>query len=152
MWQESNVDEKQPSLPCHSMTMGAPRALMGLCRGPTLDTQLLKAAVAAEQGLPLHNSVGLTALHCLCENEAVTAAALEAVLPCGPRDLALARRRERQDEVRRRHEIAAAATKEAERNSKEKANSRARELRQQALLTEQMHEREVNAHLDTLKK
>ena len=75
------------------MTMGAPRALMGLCRGPTLDTQLLKAAVAAEQGLPLHNSVGLTALHCLCENEAVTAAALEAVLPCGPRDLALARDR-----------------------------------------------------------
>ncbi|KAH8052302.1 procollagen-lysine 5-dioxygenase [Aureococcus anophagefferens] len=73
--------------------MGAPRALMGLCRGPTLDTQLLKAAVAAEQGLPLHNSVGLTALHCLCENEAVTAAALEAVLPCGPRDLALARDR-----------------------------------------------------------
>ena len=88
--------KEQPSLQLqvdHSMTMGAPRALMGLCRGPTLDTQLLKAAVAAEQGLPLHNSVGLTALHCLCENEAVTAAALEAVLPCGPRDLALARDR-----------------------------------------------------------
>jgi len=64
------------------------------------------------------------------------------------RDHALARRREREEEVRRRHEIAAAAQKELDRTNTEKANMRARELRQQALLTEQMHEREANEHLD----
>jgi len=64
------------------------------------------------------------------------------------RDLALARRREREEEVRRKHEIAAAAVAASERTIHEKANQRARELRQQMLLTEQMHEREANAHLD----
>ena len=64
------------------------------------------------------------------------------------RDMALARRREREDEVRRRKEIEASALKEQERTMNEKANMLARELRQQQLLTDQMHEREVNAHLD----
>jgi len=63
-------------------------------------------------------------------------------------DLAMARRREREDEVRRRHEIQKQALQEEEKNRKFKADLRARELKQQALLTEQMHERERNKHLD----
>ncbi|KAL1515035.1 hypothetical protein AB1Y20_004101 [Prymnesium parvum] len=64
------------------------------------------------------------------------------------KDIARARRREREDEVRRRHEIAAEAEADRERSEQAKADLRAKALKQQMLLTEQMHERERNKHQD----
>ncbi|KAL3913009.1 MAG: hypothetical protein SGPRY_008135, partial [Prymnesium sp.] len=60
------------------------------------------------------------------------------------REIARARRREREDEVRARHEIAAAAKKDEETAARAKEDYRARGLKQQMLLVDQMEEREAN--------